>query len=232
MSHKAELNVHDCSLNVFVWYQTLPLTPLPPPPCFLKLCNYSSYGISNTPDILQCQQDQNQPYSLCTASAAARLSDNRLPTNSLPHTERIKTWGLGEEDLCFSVFCWAASVHPFMCIFGRFAGWETELPGVLVVSFYQLRMLCLPCCAMISIGMGLKHSPVFCCFPDLQTRSPTGSNVALLSPLSGGFLCFKSELTGSEYSHWGGCPCHQYIGPVYRTTFSCYLAHLFLVSKE
>lgn len=56
MSHQAELNVRGCSLRL--WYQTsllcpltvpltkLPLTPLRP----LKLCNYSNYGISNTPD--------------------------------------------------------------------------------------------------------------------------------------------------------------------------------------
>lgn len=90
MSHRAELNVHGCSLRVFVWYQTLPLTPLLP----LKLCNYSNYGLSNTPDAcmtmperLESAEDQY----LCTAAAAARLSDNSLPTSSLAYAACFET---------------------------------------------------------------------------------------------------------------------------------------------
>lgn len=62
MSHEIELNVDDCSLSVFVWNQTLLLPPLLTPLFILSLCNYSSYSISNTSDIFQCQQDQNQPW--------------------------------------------------------------------------------------------------------------------------------------------------------------------------
>lgn len=62
MSHEDELNRDDCSLSAFVWYQTLLLPPLLTPLFVISLYNYSSYGISNTPDIFQCQQDQNQPW--------------------------------------------------------------------------------------------------------------------------------------------------------------------------
>lgn len=134
-SHWVSLSGIKHSLSLHSSHPPLPLF------FFLNLCNYSNYGISNTPDIFQRQQDQNQPWEtlffMWSRSGGRGVTGAVSKRPALCRALKNLRLRRGTSLLFFSVFCSTPQAHPFMRIFGCFAGWTPELPELWGVSFYQ-----------------------------------------------------------------------------------------------